>query len=283
MKEPQSFITITPWSEAQSNTLSRTFKHLFKYRSFVKELVRIDLTAVYKKSYASGLWVLLAPLFQVVIWVMLHLTGILEPGETGIPYPAYVFVSISFWMLFRQAYESISHIMVQQGRLLLMNKFPSEVLISSRIAVLLFRFSVPLVVTIGFLLAVGVKLSWSALIFPFALIPLLFLGVGLGLFWSLMRVVSLDSTHLFDRFIEFLMFLTPVIYAKTLEFGFLSTIIKFNPLTYLVDYPRSLLTIGWSSPSLGFVLSSFLAVMVLLFGLLIFQNRSARVLEKLVA
>lgn len=262
--------------------LKLALSELFIYKDLIRELVILELRAVYKKSFLGAFWVIFAPLFQVLIWLMLQLTGILNPGETGVPYPLYVFFSISLWLVFKGAYETTSNTLVQKGSLLLSNKLTPRVLVFSRILVHLFQTLIPIVASLVILLAIGYKPSFSVLFFPVFLIPLLVFGIAIGLVIALIRVVLIDFSNLFDRAIDLLMFVSPVIFSKQIDHGFLKTIMKWNPITYLIEYPRSLVFDGWSAPDQGFVFCSCGILLLFLISFSFFNNRYYRVLEKLI-
>ncbi len=80
--------------------------------------------------------------------------------------------------------------------------------------------------------------------FPLTLIPLLLLGLSIGLIISLFRVVAADLGVLADESMRLLMFLTPIVYAPGIQLGWLSEIVKINPLTYLVSFSRDVLING---------------------------------------
>jgi len=75
------------WSDILSN--------IKNYRFLIIQLVRIDILSGYKKSYVGILWMVIYPILSVIIWVILNGAGIIQPGESSIPYPAYVLLSTS--------------------------------------------------------------------------------------------------------------------------------------------------------------------------------------------
>jgi lipopolysaccharide transport system permease protein len=219
-------------------------KQLFSFLFLVRQLVKIDITSAYRRSFIGLTWMVITPILSVVAWVLLRGAGILNPGDTGIPYPAYVLLSTSIWSFFLGAYQSTSQVLIAGSRLMVTVQFPHEVLVAKRIMVHLINFVIPFAVNLVVLMIYGVSFSWHLLIFPLSLLPLLLLGVSLGLIVALLRVVAFDFANLFDKAIQFLMFVTPIIYAPKVEIAGLATIIQYNPLTYLIGFSRDLLTKG---------------------------------------
>lgn len=257
------------------------FSKLIEYRTLIKWLTRVGLTQQYKRSFLGVAWLVIAPAFSVLLWVLLKASGMLNPGETGIPYVAYVFLSNAIWTLFMSFYKNISETYTGRGGELLHNNFPHVIIVFEKLILTLINFIIPFILSIVILLAFKVSLSWSALLFPFALLPLIFLGTGLGLIFSVLKIVALDLTTLFDNGLEFLKYVTPVVYATTVDSTVLQSIMKYNPLTYLINFPRSVL-LNQGFPDLNlFLICSLFSFLFLLFAYRFFTISSPIVFEKI--
>ncbi len=258
------------------------FSNMRKYRFLLVQLIRIDILSGYKKSFIGILWMVIYPILSVIIWIILNGAGIIQPGESSIPYPAYVLLSTSIWGFFIGIYQTTSQIILQGGRMMIMNKFPQEVLMVNKIIVHLILFAIPFVVNLVVLLLYGVQLSWTSLLFPIALIPLLLAGLAIGLVVAVLRVVAVDVVAVIDEFLKLLMFLTPIVYTPKLNISGLSTFIEWNPLTYLVGFSRDLLTSGIFSDTQSFLICSAGAFVAFVLAFIFFQTVGPRVLERLV-
>jgi lipopolysaccharide transport system permease protein len=78
----------------------------------------------------------------------------------------------------------------------------------------------------------------------------------------------------------FLMFLTPVLYAKP-KTGILKPVTRFNPLYYLVSVPREIILKGTTTEWKGYILSVVISIIVFLVGLVIFHLTETRVTERI--
>lgn len=218
--------------------------NLKRYAFLVRQLVRVNLRSGVRRSFIGMSWLVILPLFSVAVWVLLNRAGIVDPGNTEIPYPAFVLLSTSIWGFFAELAKSMSRMLENNGRTLTQTPFPAEVLVAENIVVHLIKFSIPFALNIIVLLAFGVRFSVVALLFPLTLLPLLLLGTAVGLIMSILRVVALDLSNLADEGLRVLMFLTPVVYTPKLDMGWASKIVAANPLTYLVSFSRDVLTTG---------------------------------------
>lgn len=263
--------------EADTNII----RSLYRYRYLVWQLVRANILGEFKRSFIGLAWMFLLPLLAVLVWIFLNGAGVVNPGETSIPYPAYVLLSTSIWGFFLEMYKSSSTTLMANGRLLIMKDFPREVLLLEKLFVHLIHFGIPLLLNIAVLLFFGVRFGWLSLLFPFALLPLLLLGLGIGMIIAVLRVVTVDICTMVDELMKLLMFLTPIVYAPRIEIGYLSTVVNWNPLTYLVGFPRDLLTNNSFYEPLAYLCCSLFALAVFLLGFAFFRLSSKRVLERL--
>lgn len=262
--------------------LPASVNRILRYRFLLFRLVVVNLRKQYKRSFLGLSWFFILPFFAVVIWVLLSGAGVVRPGDTEIPYPAYVLLSMSIWDFFSRIFQSVSKLIQQNGRLLVKTAFPHEVLFAERILNHLVQFTIPFLVNVGVLLYFGVQFGWAALLFPISLLPLLLLGAGLGLIVAPLRIVALDISELVDQGIKALMLLTPIVYTPKIEVGWLSSIIDYNPLTYLIGTSRALLT-GSEAPDLRTYLYTALSSLLLFCLAWTFHRRSIqRILEKLI-
>ncbi len=263
------------------NDIRDLFRKLSEYGTLIKWLVRVGLTQQYKRSFLGVAWLIISPAFSVLLWVLLKASGMLNPGDTGIPYVAYVFLSNAIWTLFMSFYKNISETYVGRGGELLHNNFPHVIIVVEKIIITLINFIIPLLLSIAVLLAFKVPISWSALLFPLTILPLIFLGTGLGLIFSVLKIVALDLTTIFDNSLELLKYITPVVFATTVNNGTLQTIMKYNPLTYLISFPRNvLLNQGFPDFNL-FLLCSLCSLIFLIFSYRFFTISSPVVFEKI--
>ncbi|MBR9919598.1 MAG: ABC transporter permease [Bacteroidetes bacterium] len=256
--------------------------NISRYRFFLRQLVRINMLVGFKKSFIGLLWLFILPVIAVFVWILLQGAGIVDPGKTDIPYPAYVLLSTSIWGFFIEIYRTVSQVLSGNGKIMIMTKFPHEVLVAEKIIVHLIRFAIPLAVNLVALLLFGIKFSWLSLLFPFTLIPLLLLGVSIGLIVALLRVVAVDISSLIDEFMRFLMYLTPIVYAPRVEIGWLSGIVEYNPLTYLIGFSRDILTTGSFYEPQKYLIWTGISILFFIVVVRFFFRVESRMLERLI-
>lgn len=236
----------------------------------------------YKKSFLGGLWLIFYPLITVAIWIFLKGAGIVNPGETGMPYTVYVLLSTSIWALFLQLYKTISQSISNGGRMMMMNKFPHSTIIISHTLTQMINFMILLVINIGVILLYGLEVKWTTLLFPLTLLPLIAFGMTIGLFVAMLRVIALDICQAIDEGMKVVMYLTPIVYAPKISIEWLQPIINYNPLTYLIGFNRDMLITGDFSLWRGYLICSIVAITLLPLVARFYSRNESRVLERLI-
>ncbi len=219
-------------------------KNIIKSKELIWQLFRRDFLMAYKKSFIGFSWILISPLIGVVSWVLLNLTGILSPGNIDIPYLPYVLLGSSLWGLFMGFYTAAQGTLEAGVGFINQVKYPHEVLLVKQVAQHLANFVITFVLNIVVLILFGVVIPWQIIFFPIVILPLFFLGAGLGLIFSVINVVAPDITRIFGVFLSFVFYVTPIVYSSNVESSFLQTVISLNPLTYLIGGVRDLVTTG---------------------------------------
>ncbi len=250
----------------------KRFSTVYRTRHLIRQLFFISLTNQYKKTFLGAVWIVLGPILSVTIWLILNYTGIYNPGETSIPYVGYLLLSMSIWIFFSNFFKLIATCVTESGSMLMEMPFDMEAKIVERILLSIVSFIIPFTLNMIVLLILGVEFSWSSLLFFPTIIPLILLGIAIGVFVSLIEVVFNDILLIAAQGLTLLMYLTPVVYSDKVDSEFLQSAINVNPLTYLLGVPRNLLVgepvTQWNEYwiSTGFTIVIFIVVIHFFFG-----------------
>jgi len=258
------------------------FKNIIVSRELIWQLFKRDFLMAYKKSFLGMSWIFIAPLIGIVSWVFMNMTGILNPGEMEIPYPAFVLISTSIWGLFMGFYESATK-SLESGRGFIMQvKYPHEALLVKQTAELLATFLLSFALNLVVIVAFGIVPSWKTVFVPLAIIPLFLLGGGIGLIFSVISVVAVDLKKGFTIIFGLLMYVTPVIYSDQVESATLRMVMKYNPLTYLIGNVRDLIIFGRFDHPDRFLYATIFALVVFLISWRFFYLSEEKVIEKMI-
>ena len=104
-------------------------RNILNSKELIWQLFKRDFFASYKKSFIGISWIFLSPIMGIVSWVFLQKTGMLHPGEMGIPYPAYVLIGTSMWGLFMGFFNSAKETLSSGQSLVMQVNYPHEALL----------------------------------------------------------------------------------------------------------------------------------------------------------
>ena len=258
------------------------FGNIIRSRELIWQLFKRDFFAVYRKSFIGITWVFISPLLGIASWIFLNSTGMLQPGDVGIPYPAYVLLGTSMWGLFMGFFNSASATLTSGQALVLQVNYPHEALLFKQTAQHLANFLISFALNIVVIIAFGVFPKWQILLFPLVILPLFFLGAAMGLVVSMISVVAVDIKRVINMGMGILMYAMPLIYADNVSHPLVQTIIKWNPLTYLVCSARDIIIYGQLYHAVGYSICASLSLALFLVSWRLFYVSEDRIIERMI-
>lgn len=198
-----------------------------------------DISALYRQTAFGYLWAALPAVFNALVWFALQAAGVLNIKTGNVPYIAYVLTGTMFWQLFVDSINAPLKQLNMNRSMLNRINFPTEAILASGVAQVLFSFAIKLVVLAIVLAASGAPVKWTA---PLVLLPalaILAVGTVLGVLLTPAGMLYRDVEQGLNVVVAPLMFLTPVIYGITPSI--LGKIMRFNPLTPMFEVTRELL------------------------------------------
>jgi len=213
----------------------------------------------------------------------MNAAGVLKPGDTGdIPYPAYVLVSTAIWGMFPGFFNAAMKTLEVAKDFIMQVKFPHEALITKQAAEYLanfvLSFSLTLIVLYFFDVAPAVEMFYL----PLAVLPLFFFATGVGLLFAIPNVITKEIVKITELLINLLLYVTPVVYSSKVSHPLLKSIIKWNPLTYLVGAPRDLILYGKITDQTGFMYAAVISFFVFMLSWRLFYISEDKVIEKMI-
>jgi ABC-type polysaccharide/polyol phosphate export permease len=263
-------------------TAARSVLDIYRHRHLIWVLFSRDFKAQFKQNLLGYLWAALGPLMGVFSFIFMNFVGILNPGPTIVPYPVYAFIGTSLWSFLTSTIALMSNGLNAQSELIMRTNVPKIALAASALASIFYGVLVNLALIILFLLVFRMPFTLSALAFPILIFPLIVLGVGIGLIVSVLGIIVKDIGRMLNQILVVLMFLTPVIFvSENIKSKLLHRLIMDNPLTYLVELPRSILFGQGTNFWPQYLGASLLCFAILLIGVKVFDIVQDLVAERL--
>lgn len=266
---------ITP----KNKFFSLNFKEIWQYRDLLLLFVKRDIITVYKQTVLGPLWYLIQPLFTSITFTIIfnNVAGI----NTGIVRPfLFNLAGITVWNYFTACLNGTSDTFKANASIFGKVYFPRIITPLSVVISNLIKLGIQLVIFIAFYIFYylqGDKLTLNATIFffPFLIIIMGILGLGLGMLISSMVTKYRDFSYLVAFGIQLLMYLSAVMYpmelikAKLPAYGW---IVEYNPLAYIIESARYMLLNVGEISIIGLSFTVAITIIIFFLGLLIFNK-----------
>ena len=280
MNQPEQ--TNTTWLfeiTPKNKFFSLNLKEVWQYRDLLLLFVKRDVVTVYKQTVLGPLWYLIQPLFTSVTFTIIfnNVAGI----DTG-TVPPFLFnlAGITVWNYFTACLTGTSNTFGANAGIFGKVYFPRIIVPISVVISNLIKFGIQFLIFIAFYIFYYLKgatigLNGSVVFFPFLIVLMGVLGLGLGMFISSLVTKYRDFSNLIGFGVQLLMYLSAVMYPMALIKEKLPTygwLVQYNPLAYIIETARyMLLNVGHISIwGLGY---TFLVTIVVFFvGVLIFNK-----------
>jgi lipopolysaccharide transport system permease protein len=239
-----------------------------------------DVSAQYRQSVLGYLWVFIPPLVASLPFVYLSAQGIVQMGDTPIPYAAFAMIGTSIWQVFADALNApLRAVQASKGMLARIN-LPREAILLSALAQVFLGFLVRLLLLVGIFVWFGLVPPATAVFFPLGILSLVLVGFVVGVLITPLGLLYDDVQQTLPIATTVLLLLTPVLYPVP-QSGIASSIANFNPLTPLVVSTRDWLTVGASPFTASFVIVTVTAIALLLLGWVTFRVSMPHIIARI--
>lgn len=256
----------------------------WRYRYFILSSIKTELRTKFVRSRLGGLWMILHPLSQVLIFAFV-LSAVLSAKLPGIDnqyaYAIYLMAGILGWSLFAEIVNRCLTLFIDNGNILKKLVFP--------------RIALPLIVTgsalvnnallfVAILAIFGAlgHLPGTALIWLPALMAVnIALALGLGLALGVLNVFMRDIGQIVPVILQFLFWFTPIVYMANIIPEQYRTWLVFNPMIPIVTGYQNVLLYNRAPDWSGLGVIALIALTLLAFSLLLFRKASPEMVDQL--
>ena len=262
--------------EPQSSLFTLNLKDVWCYRDLLVLFVKRDFISFYKQTILGPLWFFIQPLFTTIIFTFIfgNLAGI---STDGLPQPLFYMAGITAWNYFADCLTKTSTVFKDNANIFGKVYFPRLIMPLSIVASNLVRFLVQLllfVIMIGYYALKGANfhITWAISLFPFLVLLMALLGLGLGLIITALTTKYRDLAFLITFGVQLMMYATTVIYPLSAAPIKYKHLIELNPMTGIIEAFRyGFLGQGeLTVQSIGY--STLFTIISLIIGVVIFNK-----------
>lgn len=256
------------------------FNEIKRNKWLIYQLFKRDFLSTYKQSFLGILWAVILPFVNIAVFIVLSKSGILKIGDIEVPYLIYALIGIAFWQFFSNGLVACSNSLINAGPMIIKINFSKKSLVIASIGKAIIPFIIHIIIICILFVVYGRIPSIFILLLPLIIVPLILFTIGLGFFTSLLNGILRDIGNIISILLMFLMFFTPILYENP-KTGILGLLTKYNPIYYLVSTPRDLILRGTSMEWKGFLIVSFLSIVLFIVCVFGFHLAETRVTERI--
>jgi lipopolysaccharide transport system permease protein len=251
-------------------------RDLWLYRELIYFMTWRDLKVRYKQTALGAAWAIIKPVMTMVVFSIFFGQLAKVPSD-GIPYPIFTFTALLPWELFTNALSQTSRSLVNSANMITKIYFPRLILPLATVIAGLVDFAIAFVILILMMVFYNVQVGWAALTLPLFLLLALITSLGVGLWLAALNVLYRDIAYITPFLTQFWLFITPVAYSSNLLPEKWRVLYAINPMTGVVEGFRwALLGTSQNPPTMMLLVSSLIAVAILISGLYYFRRMERR-------
>ena len=242
-------------------------------------LVKKDLRGRYKGSVLGFLWTFINPLLQLVVYTSVF-SFILKTNIER--YYLYLFVALIPWIFFSSSITVGSASIVAQKDLIKKIYFPRMVIPISYVTSSFVNMLLCFIVIFAVIIVSGAGINFLALLtLPVIMLVEYILALGMAMLTSAITGYFRDLEHILGIVTMAWMYMTPIMYDKSIVPENLMPIFNLNPMTHVIECFRAVLY-EKKVPDLTTLLSAAgLGILILIVGILVFNKLQKRFAEEL--
>ncbi|MEX8548388.1 MAG: ABC transporter permease [Mucilaginibacter sp.] len=260
----------------ESSLLDVKIKETLEYRDLLWLLVRRDFISFYKQTVLGPIWFFIQPIFTVVMYSLIF-GGVAGISTDNLPKPLFYLAGIITWNYFSDCLIKTSTVFRDNAIIFGKVYFPRLIMPVSIIFSNLIRFGVQLLLFLLMMLYYHLQGAHFhptvfILLFPLLLLLMASLGLGLGMIVSALTTKYRDLAFIVSFGVPLLMYSTTVVYPLSVAPKQFLGVIKYNPMTPIIETFR-LGFLGTGSFSWHLLIySATVTFLILLGGIIIFNK-----------
>lgn len=231
-------------SAAPSEILVSAWRH----RELIALLIRREVSGRYRGSRLGMFWSLLHPLLMLTVYTFVFSVVFKARWHSGsdskTEFALVLFIGLMAFNLFSECFNRAPGLILSNVNFVKKVVFPLEVLPWVTLGSALLHALISLCVWLVVAMLLRGFVPWTALFAPLAVLPLVFINLGLSWFLSSLGVFLRDIAQVVGLATTVLMFLSPIFYPATALPERYRVLIYFNPLTPVIENLRDALYWG---------------------------------------
>ena len=249
----------------------RLIAHLWRNRHLIEQFTRREIEGRYRSSLLGFAWSFINPLVLLLVYTFVF--GVIfksrwqnqGPEHLG-QYGLVLFAGMIAFGVFGECVGRAAGLIVATPNYVKKVVFPLELLAVGVVGSALFHTAVNLTVLLALDLLLGGSLHWTLLLIPVVLLPVVLLSLGLSWLLSSLGVFIRDLGYAVALGVQVLFFMTPIFYPVAAIPVPYRQLIRYNPLSTVVEGLRTVVFQGVAPDWTALLASGVVGLAALLVG-----------------
>lgn len=228
---------------------------MWRQRDLLRSLVLRDLRLRYRQTLLGVFWTILQPLAPMLVFTLVF-RQMFASYNQGIPYAIFVYTGLIPWLFFSNAVTQSGNSLTFHSYLISKVYFPRLLLPLTPIIAGAVDFSVGCCLLFVLLIFFKIGFRLEMLFLPLLWLLTAWFALAVGVIFTALSVVYRDIRNLLPFLLQLWLFMTPIVYPSETLLENVRQLLKFNPLTGLIESYRAIL-LGTSPdlPALGITIT----------------------------
>jgi len=262
---------------ARAATPQALIRSLWNNRSLIITLVRRDIEGRYRGSLFGILWSFLTPAAMVTVFTFVfgeifQAKWANAQSASHFDFAAALFSGLLVYNFFAECMSRAPSVITTNPNYVKKIIFPLENLSVVVVLAALFHFVIAFAVVLLLIAVSNWQMTWTVLLTPAILTPLVLFTLGLNWLVSALGVYLRDIGQIISPVLTALMFLSPIFYPLTSVSPKFLWLYKINPLTDTIEQLRGALLHHQLPNPIDFGISLAMGLLVAWAGFAFFQK-----------
>ncbi|KUM23408.1 ABC transporter [Mesorhizobium loti] len=260
------------------------FRSLWQYRHFILSSIRGDLKGRFVRSRLGGLWFILHPLAQALIFSIVLsevLKARLPDTDSPAAYPIYLLSGMAAWSLFNEILTRSMTVFIEQAPVMKKIAFPRLCLPIIVGGTALINHLLLLFAIFVIFIFLGHMPGRALILLPIGIVLIAAIGFGLGVILGVVNVFVRDVAQVMSIVLQLWYWLTPIVYPANVlpeQYAFLLNLNPLAPLAAL--YQNALLFDRWPNAE-SLAMPAALGLVSMAFAIVFFRRASPELIDVL--
>lgn len=258
--------------------MTNVFQNLYNYRELLKTSVKKEVRSKYKNSFLGVLWSFLNPLLQIIVYAIIFSLILSNKQEN---YAIFLCCGLIPWTFFSTSINKSAFTFIENGNIIKKVYFPREIIPISVVTSEAINFFISTIIILGFVIFGGLGISKYILYYPLIFIAQYLIILAVSLVISSVCVYLRDLQHFIGVVLQLLFYAAPIVYSPDAIPENFQWIIKYNPMTYIINAYRNIFYYQTSIDVKAILILIAIAVIICILGYGIFSKLQKGFAEQL--